>query len=269
MKDSLAPAVLAVAALVAPVAASAQQLAYTAKPVNMRAGPDRVYPVVAVLPPGAQVAVQGCLPDYRWCDVSYGYSRGWVYAGNLNYAYQQGYATFSGIAPYVGVVILGFALNDYWDRHYHDRSWYRERDYWSHRAPPPRVIAPHQPRIVAPHQPRIVAPQQPRIVAPRERPDVRPPAGRIHPPPGSVQAPPPQIRPPGQVVAPRIRPPGQVVAPQVRPNAGARSGARQLREPGAHGGQVERPRQPQADRDRGAARQRPDGAERRPGPPAR
>lgn len=253
MKVSLAPAILAVAALVAPVAASAQQLAYTAKTVNMRAGPDRVYPIVAVLPPGAQVAVQGCLPDYRWCDVTYGYSRGWVYAGNLNYAYQQGYATFSGIAPYVGVVILGFALHDYWDRHYHDRPWYRERDDWARRAPPPRVIPPHQPRIATPHQPRIESP--------RERPYVRPPAARIHPPPGAVQAPPPQIRPPV--------PPRQSVTPQVRPDPGARSGPRQLREPGARGGHVERPRQPQGDRDRGAARQRPDGAERRPGPPGR
>ncbi|AMP02161.1 hypothetical protein CAter10_4777 [Collimonas arenae] len=38
---------IAAACLILPVAASAQQQAFTSKPVNLRAGPARDYPLVA------------------------------------------------------------------------------------------------------------------------------------------------------------------------------------------------------------------------------
>jgi uncharacterized protein YraI len=59
------------------------QWAYTAKDVNLRAGPARDFPLVARLPRGLSVSVAGCLSDFRWCDVVAGPNRGWVYAGNL------------------------------------------------------------------------------------------------------------------------------------------------------------------------------------------
>lgn len=240
MQYFLAPVLLAAAMLAAPLSASAQQLAFTNNTVEMRAGPDFVYPVVAVLPPGAQVAVQGCMPDYRWCDVAYGFNRGWVYGGALNYQYQQGYVTFSGIAPYIGVAILGFGLYDYWDRHYHDRPWYHDRDRWAHRLPPRYVNPPrydHPPRYDRPPRGYRPAPGvQPRIPnAPAQpgEPGYVPHGRRIQPS-GTVQAP------------PRVR-----AAPLRQPYAQPAPGGR-IAEPGVRerGGADRRPR----DRDRGDGR---------------
>lgn len=133
---------LAIAAFGAGAHAQAQVIAYTAKPVNLRAGPAREYPVVAVLPAGFQVAVQGCLSTYAWCDVVAGYSRGWVYAGNINYPYQNQWEPVLTWGPMIGIAILGFTFDDYWHRHYWNRPWYADRDRWAH-VPPPRGVRPH------------------------------------------------------------------------------------------------------------------------------
>lgn len=208
MKFLGAPLVAAVLAAF-PLAVAAQQPALTAKSVNLRAGPDRGYPVVAVLPPSAQVMVEGCMPDYRWCDVSFGYDRGWVYAGNLRYLYQQSYVPLPGIAPLIGIVVLGFALDDYWDHHYHDRPWYPQRRRWErfaypvHPAPAPHFRPAPRPRAAEPGRP----PPQPH---PRpEGPQRRDAPAQAHPPAPQRQAP-AQVHPaPAHQQAPRERPEGQ------------------------------------------------------------
>lgn len=124
--------------LAVPVAVSAQE-AYTTRSVNIRGGPDTSYPAVAVLPPGAGVQVMGCLDDWSWCDVVFGYDRGWVYAPYLNYVYQGRRVPFYTYAPSFGIPIVTFALGPYWDRYYRGRPFYGRRDYWERRAPPPRV----------------------------------------------------------------------------------------------------------------------------------
>jgi uncharacterized protein YraI len=171
MKSLMPLAVLTLALAVLPAAVQAQpQQATTSKRVNLRAGPARDFPLVAVLPAGLAVSVQGCLPEYTWCDVIAGYQRGWVYAGNLNYFYQGRFGPLPNYAPIIGLVVLGFILDDYWGHHYVDRPWYRERHRWEGRPYPAPVPAPR--------------------VRPR-------PA-----PPGVVPGPPPH---PGPAPAPRIR----------------------------------------------------------------
>lgn len=199
MKHLLASAVMAAAALAGPAAGSAQQIAYTSKTVNLRAGPDRAYPVVAVLPPSTQVVVQGCLFDYRWCDVAWGYERGWVYAGNLRYPYQSGYVLFPSIAPYIGVVVFSFVFHDYWTLYYRDRPWFVQRDRW---APPP----PRPPRTLPP--PTVV------------------PAPRVVPTPRA--APPARVQPAPPAPAPRPVPPARV-QPQPADREEAGRGAQRLR----------------------------------------
>lgn len=161
--------------------ACAQQIAYTAKDVHLRAGPDRAYPVVAVLPATAQVVVQGCLASYRWCDISFGPERGWVYAGNLRYAAPHGAEPLIGIAPGIGITVVPFFVGEYWELHYRDRPWYRDRHRW---VRPPHFVRP----------PRFVPPPPPR---PHIRPTpVQPPRthalpGRIGPPPAPPHGAPP------------------------------------------------------------------------------
>ena len=61
--------------------------AYTARPMNLRAGPNRDYPAVAQLDAGAPLDVHGCLDGYSWCDVSFEDARGWLYAGGISFVY--------------------------------------------------------------------------------------------------------------------------------------------------------------------------------------
>src|SRR5215510_3436047 len=65
--------------------AAAQTKATTADAVNVRAGPDRMFPTVTWLLGGTTVDIVGCVPSWRWCDVIAGGHRGWVYARYLAY----------------------------------------------------------------------------------------------------------------------------------------------------------------------------------------
>ena len=120
-------------ALAIPVAVSARP-AVTTKAVHLRAGPGRDYRVVAVLPTGMVVDVQGCIAGLLWCDVEAVPERGWVYAGNL--AWQAGGGDVPLLAPGVaaGVPMIIFLQDQYWPLHYADRPWY---PYHHHRPPRP------------------------------------------------------------------------------------------------------------------------------------
>jgi uncharacterized protein YraI len=170
-------------------AASHAVLAYAAKDVNMRAGPARDYPVVAILPPGAALSVEACLGDYRWCDVVAGPNRGWVYAGNIVYPYQGEYVPLISYGAALGIGVTAFFVGSYWDSYYVGRTWYPQRNYWVARPWPGYRPGGYPPR-----------------------PGYRPPGG--YPPPPGVrppggQPPPPVVLPPGaQSPKPVFRQPG-------------------------------------------------------------
>jgi uncharacterized protein YraI len=177
--------------------ACAQQFATTSKSVHLRAGPGRDYPVVAVLAPQTGVTVFGCLSSYLWCDVAAGPERGWVYANNLLYAYDNREVILPSVATAVGIGIMAFMIDDYWHDHYVGRSWYPQRRRWIRPAPPP---APHVGRPQAPHVEPGPQDRPPQRVAPAPR-DIRQP--HVEPGPQDRPAPsaqPHQVRPqaPGQ-----------------------------------------------------------------------
>jgi uncharacterized protein YraI len=125
---------LASVLLAIPFATSAQD-AFTTRSVNVRAGPDTSYPVVAILGGGSPVQVMGCLDDWSWCDVAFEDNRGWIYAPYLSYVYQGARVPFYTYAPSFGIPIIGFSVGSYWDRYYRERPWYGRRDYWERREP--------------------------------------------------------------------------------------------------------------------------------------
>ncbi len=219
MKHLAPAALLAMAMAVLPGLAQAQpQSAVTAKNVNLRAGPARDYPVVAVLPPGFPLTVQGCLPEYTWCDVIAGASRGWMYAGNINYYYQGSYVPVPSYAPLLGIAVLGFILDDYWGDHYYDRPWYPERRRWIHRpAPQPRFTPPPPRPSPPPPRPAVIGPRPvPGPDLPRVRPVPHAQPGAAQPPRTLPQ---PRVAPPPQT-QPRVAPPPQPqprVAPVPKP----------------------------------------------------
>jgi uncharacterized protein YraI len=241
---------LTVMLLALPIAAIAQQ-AFTTRTVNVRAGPDVAYPLVAQVGPGAPMQVMGCLGDWSWCDVAYADLRGWVYGPYLTYGYQGGVVPLYSYAPSLGIPIITFSIGPYWDRYYYGRPWYGRRDYWVGRPPPPHYRPPGPPpRDTPPPRPRPPPSAQP-MPGTRPPPSAQPipgprppPTPGMHPPsngrpvpsqPPQGQRPPPHPQQPqSQMSAPQSPPPGSPGQMVRKPPAPAP-------EPGRQG---EPPRQP-------------------------
>lgn len=199
----------AAAALCTVPAAWSAEWAHAAKDVNLRAGPSVDYPVVARLAAGVQISVEGCLSDYRWCDVVAGPHRGWVYAGNIVYPYQGANVPVLNYGSLIGIGIAAFILSNYWDDHYRDRPWYPQRQYWIDRPAPRPGWGPAGPRPPAPAYGPGYAPRPPApgFVGPGSHP--RPPGVR----PGSGTRPPQGAGPGGSGQPPQGAGPGGMVRP--------------------------------------------------------
>ncbi|HXU52073.1 MAG TPA: SH3 domain-containing protein [Casimicrobiaceae bacterium] len=185
------------------------QYAYTTRDVNMRAGPDPSYPLVARLPAGVNLAVGGCLQSYTWCDVYTNDVRGWVYASYLAYPYQSSEVPIYSFGPALGLPIISFSIGSYWDNYYRGRPFYSNRNYWygrPYRAPPPRFHSDWRaPSPPPPHRPPGYRPppgggyqsggDYHRPPRGSSADGYRPPHGNNDRPPPSSSRPPPQQRP--------------------------------------------------------------------------
>ena len=80
---------------------AAAQSTFTTEAVNLRAGPDRSFPLVTWFPPRTQVRVFGCTTGWRWCDVAARGWRGWVELALSRERFAR---------PYSGRLVLGGAL---------------------------------------------------------------------------------------------------------------------------------------------------------------
>jgi len=100
--------------------------------VNMRSGPSTAYPAVTLIPVGAPLRINGCLADTPWCDVSFAGGRGWVASRYVQALYQQR-RVYVGPEYYrpLGIPTITFDLDNYWDRNYRGRDFYRDRDRWA------------------------------------------------------------------------------------------------------------------------------------------
>lgn len=121
---------------------AAAATAYSTANVNMRSGPSTQYPPVLVIPAGQRVDIQGCMQSANWCDVAYAGYRGWVSGSYLQTTYSQRrvYVDPQYYRP-LGIPSITFSVGSYWDRHYRDRDFYRDRDRWrdgNYRPRPPR-----------------------------------------------------------------------------------------------------------------------------------
>ena len=117
--------------MLAPAVAQAAE-GYSTANVNMRAGPSTRYPAVAVIPAGSSVEIRGCLSDVNWCDVEFYGGRGWVSGQYVQALYQQR-RVYVGPQYYrpLGIPMIRFSVDNYWDRYYRNRDFYRDRDRWS------------------------------------------------------------------------------------------------------------------------------------------
>lgn len=159
-KIALAAAALA-AFLITPAVASAAT-GYVTTNLNVRAGPGTQYPAVTVFPAGSRVHVVGCTSGPAWCDVEASGIRGWVSASYLDIVHQNRRVRAPAYATRVGVPVVTFSIGSYWDRHYRNRSFYRDRHRWGgprhvspRPAPPPRIERPRPPRVEHQRPPRV------------------------------------------------------------------------------------------------------------------
>ena len=108
---------------------------YVTGNVNLRAGPDSSYPSVVMLPAGAEVAIQGCVDGWSWCDVAAGNERGWVAGNFLQEEYQGQRVLVPQYGVQIGIPVVSFVFGTYWDDNYRNRSWYGNREHWSRITP--------------------------------------------------------------------------------------------------------------------------------------
>jgi uncharacterized protein YraI len=271
----------ALAALLAlPCLAFAQVQAFTNQPVDLMAGPDSDYPVVASLAPNQPVTVMGCVSSYEWCDVVLDDLRGWIYGGALTYPYQGTYVPLQSYGAIIGLPVVVFSFDSYWGRYYHDRPWYGDRDRWRRDGPHGNEPRPYQPPMQGQGQPvyrpqtsplpprgpqsqpqsqpqqmgRPFQPQAPQQQQPQHaggqpfQPVQPPPQARPQPQPQQMARPPVQGQPqqPGGQPFQPVQPPPQA-RPQPQPQQMARPPVQG--QPQQPGGQPFQPRpqpQPQA-----------------------
>ncbi|MEY9781137.1 uncharacterized protein YraI [Sinorhizobium fredii] len=151
--------------LLAPAIAQAAEGFATAN-VNMRAGPSTAYPAITVIPAGESIEIYGCLADVPWCDVEFYDGRGWVHGRYIQALYQQR-RVYVGPRYYrpLGIPVVVFSFSSYWDRHYRDYDFYRDRDRWRrgpdfYRGPDRRAEPYRPPSRIPDFEPRPAPPPE-------------------------------------------------------------------------------------------------------------
>lgn len=141
---------LALPLLALPLVAQATD-GYTTGNVNLRAGPDIGYPLLDTIPAGAPLQIMGCTGGWAWCDVVFEDERGWIAGNFIQYEYDDRTVLVPQYGAQIGIPVVSFVISSYWDDHYRNRPFYRERSRWyarpvPHRPPPPPMRHPLPPR---------------------------------------------------------------------------------------------------------------------------
>jgi len=105
--------------------------------VDLRAGPDETFPVVATIPPNAHMDLEGCLSGYTWCDVSWNDERGWVSGRNIEAINQNKTVDLTDLAPEVKVPVVTYNTASYWDTYYKTTPFYVKREKYITWEPAP------------------------------------------------------------------------------------------------------------------------------------
>jgi uncharacterized protein YraI len=101
----------------------------------VRAGPDLRYPRVGLARARSRVNIHGCLRDWSWCDITtrggnQARSRGWVLGQHIASQYRGRPRPVNSYASRIGIGVLGFNFNRYWDDNYRTQPFYGQRDGW-------------------------------------------------------------------------------------------------------------------------------------------
>ncbi|RFC62977.1 SH3 domain-containing protein [Fulvimarina endophytica] len=134
MKRLLFSTALLLGLAAAPTLGQAAEKAIATADVNLRAGPSTSYPAVDIVGGGERVRVFGCLQTRSWCDVAFRGARGWMSSNYLAYLGQDRRYQGTRAVEIIAAPVITFEVGGYWDDHYRDRSFYRDRDRWQRRG---------------------------------------------------------------------------------------------------------------------------------------
>ncbi len=142
MKRLIWLAATAIALTVPPIASASD--GYVTGSFDLRSGPDVDYPAVYRIRAGTRINVEGCTNRWEWCDVvSYG-NRGWIPGGYIQLDYQNQRVLLPSYGERIGIPIITFSINTYWNSYYRNRPFYRDHDRWYSRRieyrPAPRPV---------------------------------------------------------------------------------------------------------------------------------
>ncbi len=105
--------------------------AYSTTSLHLRAGPHINLPVVATLQRHERVELLGCVNGYQWCEVRTNYDEyGWVSSYYLRTLVGRNSYTIIDADGFSHTRIIIYKPRDYWDRHYRNKTFYRDRDKW-------------------------------------------------------------------------------------------------------------------------------------------
>ena len=105
--------------------------AFATHDLNLRAGPGKNYPIVAVIKGNPGVNVRGCTAGYKWCDISSHGAQGWVVGKYLAGESENHRYAYNTYGQRFGTPVVVFNQRSYWDANYKDRPFYGERKYWT------------------------------------------------------------------------------------------------------------------------------------------
>jgi len=124
--------------LFAPMLAQAAE-GFVIADISLQAGPDPEYPSIVELSAGTPVSIQGCIDGWSWCDVEVGGDRGWVPGTFLEEDYGGQRVVVIDYGPRIGIPVVSFSIGLYWDRYYHSRPFYAQREQWVARPIQPKA----------------------------------------------------------------------------------------------------------------------------------
>jgi uncharacterized protein YraI len=97
----------------------------------IHAGPGQDFPVVAHIPPGADLAITGCTQGFIWCDVSWNGNHGWLAGRFLDSVVNEHHVNVVEYGRSMNLPTVAFDQHTYWRHNYRSYPFYSSPQYWS------------------------------------------------------------------------------------------------------------------------------------------
>jgi uncharacterized protein YraI len=126
-----AVAILALAGLTALAQGIGDIKGFANASTYIHAGPGQDFPVVAHIPPGADMTIAGCTNGFIWCDVAWNGNRGWIAGRFLDSEFNSQHVNVAEFGHAINLPTVVFDQRNYWRRNYRTYPFYASPTYWT------------------------------------------------------------------------------------------------------------------------------------------